>query len=194
MASFPRLRPAILMLFLLALAACESPRGQAVPPPQEFRLELPADFQLSGGRVIGGREGVWYWLKGEDPLLPRLTVRLAPRRLDLLDQLALEFHLGPQAQVVEDGDPYDAPAVNADGLGRRLVLRPVPERDSTLVLVVDVRVYGVGEQVWVFTWQQDAGDDLLLREHEARMARLMFTAAAGHNPDVMDSPDGESEP
>jgi hypothetical protein len=199
MAPSPRLRPAIrrpflLVLFLLVLAACDPPRTRVVPAPEEFRLELPSDFVLSGGRFPGGREGVWYWLKGDDPRLPRLTVRLAPRRLELLDQLALEFITGPQAQFLEEGEPYDARAVNAEGLGRRVVIMPVPERDSTLVLLVDVRVFGVGEQAWVFSWQQDAGDSLLLREHETRMARLLFTEAAGHPPVEDDSLDGESGP
>ena len=191
MAPSPRHRPAILrpvlLVLLAALLSCGGPPPAKVSPPTEFRLEMPADFHLSGGRFPGGRGGTWYWLKGEDPLLPRLTVRVEPRRRDLLDQLSLEADLGARALLLDEGEPYATRAVNAEGLGRTVVLAPVPELDSTLVLAVDVRVFGVGEQFWVFTWQQDAADSLLLRGHRERMSRLLFTDQAGRAPDEGDS-------
>lgn len=198
MAPSLRHRPAILRSILLVLLAsllsCGGPRIPAIPPPDEFRLDMPEDFHLSGGRLPDSLRGVWFWLKGEDPILPRLTVRLEPRRMDLLDQLSLEANLGPRALLLDEGEPYDARAVNAEGLGRTVVLAPVPELDSTLVLAVDIRVFGVGEQMWVFTWQQDAADSLLLRGHRERMARLLFTDKAGRAPEGDDSLDADPAP
>jgi hypothetical protein len=114
--------------------------------------------------------------------------------MDLLDQLSLESNLGPQALLLEEGEPYGTRAVNAEGLGRTVVVAPVPELDSTLVLAVDIRVFGVGEQLWVFTWQQDAADSLLLRGHRERMARLLFTDKAGRAPEGDDSLDADPAP
>jgi len=59
---------------------------------------------------------------------------------------------------------------------------------------VDIRVFGVGEQLWVFTWQQDAADSLLLRGHRERMERLLFTDKADRAPAGEDSLDADPAP
>ncbi len=171
--NMPGLRPFLIAICLWALGGCghrEHPSGDW---PLGFHLDMPAAFQATT-MVRPNGEATLYLLSGDAPDLARLTVRKRLRQLELLDHLEEELDLGGTPLLLEEGETFDVRAVNAEGLGRTLVVQPFPLLDSTLVLLYDVRVYNRGAFAWAFVWQQEPADSAGYRDYQTRLQGLIF--------------------
>ncbi len=158
---------------LMSMPGCARKESPKAEWPLGFKLEIPATYKLSGGLRPNG-EGTVYFLCGDAPDLPRLTVRKRAHKLELVDHLAEELILGNSPVILEEGEVFDVKALNAEGLGQRVVVQPIPKVDSTLTLLFDIRVFSHGNDVWTFVWQQLPEDSVGLKQYEERLTKLEF--------------------
>ncbi|MFA7331225.1 MAG: hypothetical protein WC326_09135 [Candidatus Delongbacteria bacterium] len=184
-------RLSLVLALVLLTAGCGKPKAPAGDWPLGFHLDMPAAFQATS-LVRPNGEATLYLLSGDEPDLARLTVRKRLRRLELLDHLAEELDLGGTPLLLEEGETFDVKAVNAEGLGRTLLIQPFPLMDSTLVLLYDVRVFNRGAFAWTFIWQQEPADSAGYRDYQTRLQGLIFQEDSAELPEAEPAEESDS--
>lgn len=168
-------------LLILPAALAFSCHKDAAPVtgdwPLDFHMPIDPVFKVSGGLRPSG-EGSLFFLKGDEPDLPRLVV--ARRRVEIPPDQFLEedVELGANAQVLSEGEIFTVQAINASGLGLKRLIQPFPAYDSTLTLAFDTRVFVVGPWTYSFTWQQVPEDSALATAYASWIRRLRFLPGA----------------
>lgn len=172
-------------LAILALLGCSRDRLPAGDWPLGFHLPVDPAYHMSAGLRRNG-EGSVFFISGDEPDAPRLVVRRHRLRRTLEEILEDELALGPESRVLERGEPFDARAVNAAGVGVRQVVMPFADFDSTLVLLFDTRVFLVGDWAYSLVWQQPPADSALTRRYEGWLTALRFQPEAEAPQDTAD--------
>lgn len=169
--------PAFLLCLVAMLLGCTAPEP-ASKVNLGYLLPLEEGFRINPSYHDGRLYRVDY-LKGESISLPRLVVQILPRELSLEEHL--DEALLPWAGMEIRGERVveGLQAINAVGIHLRQAGRPFPEQIPDFEQLLDLRVFLVGDWVYVFTWTQPPDDEAALQPYLEAMERLRFTEAPG---------------